>query len=306
MAVFRAPANIQLRKAQIALMLATLVPTVLMTAVGIVLLAIGSDAKSIVSGVLVLAFCTSSLTGYILGSIFVSRGASIARFQNDFLSSVSHELKTPLTSIGVFIETLQDKRVTDPKERDQCLSLMQREISRLGALVSRLSSLSRIEASGPKEFHKETLPLSSIIHSALDAFETATLNDRTGVETNLPPGLMVYADKQALEQVLTNLLVNAWKYTPTDKRKITLTAKNSGTHTIIEVQDNGTGIPRGEQQAIFEQFERGKTAIDDGIPGSGLGLAIARAIIRAHKGKLSVQSKLGKGSTFTISLKNKK
>ena len=103
LARFRAPAIVHLQRAQMTLMLATLVPTVLMLALGIVMLAVGSGSVNLVSGLLLLAFCTTSLTGYILGSIFVSRGASLAKVQNDFLSSVSHELRTPLTSIRLFI-----------------------------------------------------------------------------------------------------------------------------------------------------------------------------------------------------------
>ena len=116
---FRAPANIQLRRAQLILLLAAVVPTGLMSALGVILLAVGSGSRtvSVVSGVLVLAFCTSAITGYILGSIFLQRGAVLARVQNDFLSSVSHELRTPLTSMRMFVETVNDDRVTDPAER---------------------------------------------------------------------------------------------------------------------------------------------------------------------------------------------
>src|SRR5688500_20165879 len=98
------------------------------------------------AGILVLAFCTSSLTGYILGSILVSRGASLAKVQNDFLSSVSHELLTPITSVRMFSETLRDERVTDPSERARCLEIIDREMARLDILVGKLIALSRLEA----------------------------------------------------------------------------------------------------------------------------------------------------------------
>ncbi|MEM9493409.1 MAG: histidine kinase dimerization/phospho-acceptor domain-containing protein, partial [Myxococcota bacterium] len=142
---FHAPAIVQLRRAQLILMLAALVPTVLITALGIVLLAVGTSSVGITIGLLVVAFCTTSLTGYVLGSIFVSRGASIARVQNDFLSAVSHELRTPLTSIRLFMETLRDGRATDPADQRQCLLLLEQEVGRLEGLVERLIELSRME-----------------------------------------------------------------------------------------------------------------------------------------------------------------
>src|SRR5262245_18304289 len=137
---FRPPANVFLRRAQLILMLATLVPTVALTALGIVLLAVGKSSSGlvIVGGVLAIAFTTSAITGYILGSIFISRGASETRVQTDFLSSVSHELRTPLTSMRMFIETLKDGRVTDPEEQKKCLAIVHEELARLDTLVGRL------------------------------------------------------------------------------------------------------------------------------------------------------------------------
>ncbi|MBL4634902.1 MAG: hypothetical protein JKY56_13605, partial [Kofleriaceae bacterium] len=163
---FRAPANVQLRRAQIILILAALVPTILLIATGIVLLAIGNDTPSLVAGILVLTFCTTSLTGYILGSIFMSRGAQIARFQNDFLSSVSHELRTPLTSIGIFIETLRDERLTDPVRKKQCLDILDQEVHRLQGLVEKLLRLSKIEA-GAHGFSSEPVLVSELIADSI-------------------------------------------------------------------------------------------------------------------------------------------
>ncbi|KAB2897462.1 MAG: DUF1211 domain-containing protein, partial [Kofleriaceae bacterium] len=124
------PAIIQLRRAQLVLMLAVLVPTILLTALGVIMLATGSSTVSIAIGVLVLAFTTTAVTGYILGSIFVGKGASLARLQNDFFSSVSHELRTPLTSIRLLMESLADGRLGE-EERRQVIALLSREVSRL-------------------------------------------------------------------------------------------------------------------------------------------------------------------------------
>ncbi len=299
---FRAPASILLRRAQLTLMLATLVPTVLMTALGIVMLAVGSGSVNLVAGVLLLAFCTTSLTGYILGSIFVSRGASLARVQNDFLSSVSHELRTPLTSIRMFIETLRDRRLSDPEQR-QCLDLLHREVQRLDGLVDRVMQLSRIEGGG-HAFEQKRLVLADVVRDALLAFEAATLAQPTAVEVRLDEAVEVLGDREALALAVTNLLMNAYKYSPADARRIRVeVVAISEKEAELNVLDNGVGVPRDEQQRIFEHFERGRSAIDGRTSGSGLGLAIVRAIAEAHHGKVELRSREGLGAQFRIRLK---
>src|ERR1700739_1669106 len=124
-------------------MLAVLLPTIAMTSVGIVLLALGSSTTTLIAGVLVLTFCTSGITGYIVVSIFVGKGANLARVQNDFVSSVSHELRTPVTSIRLLMESLRDGRLADA-ERTQVLTLLARETERLEVLVGRVIELSRL------------------------------------------------------------------------------------------------------------------------------------------------------------------
>lgn len=303
MARFRAPANVQLRRAQIILILAALVPTIMLIATGIVLLAIGDDTQSIVAGLLVLAFCTTSLTGYILGSIFMRRGAQVARFQNDFLSSVSHELRTPLTSIGIFIETLRDQRLTDPVRKEQCLAILDQEVHRLQGLVEKLLGLSKIE-SGSHGFASEPVNVDKLIRDSVAAFHAASIHDTTEVGLDIERDLYVLGDAQALGQALTNLLVNAWKYTEPETRKINIRAVGLRRYVEITVGDNGPGIARDEQQQIFAQFERGRDAIDDKTKkGSGLGLAIVQAIVRAHRGHIDLKSSPGQGAEFIVRLR---
>jgi two-component system phosphate regulon sensor histidine kinase PhoR len=285
-------------------MLATLVPTILMTALAIVLLAIGSDSVGLlVTGILVLAFGATSITGYILGSIFVQRGASMARVQSDFLSSVSHELRTPLTSIRIFIETLRDDRLTNPEDKHQCLALLQREVHRLDGLVERLIELSRMET-GKHYFERTLVRLDDVVQDALAAFDAGTLPSRIAVEVVLEPDLLVIGDRATLAQALLNLLNNAWKYTAATERQIRLHVQPLGKrHIEIRVEDNGIGIPRDEQKHIFGKFERGKLAIESRTDGVGLGLAAVRAIVRAHKGRIEVRSQPGSGSEFRIRLR---
>ena len=288
-------------------MLATLVPTVLMTALGIALLAGGSSSVRLVIGLLVVTFCTTSITGYILGSIFVSRGASMARVQSDFLSGVSHELRTPLTSIRMFIETLRDDRLTDPVDKRQCLDLLNQEVGRLEGLVERLLELSRIET-GKHDFHRDPVPIDDVVSDALTAFDVATLTSNMPMtfDVNIEPDLVVTGDRAALGQAVINLLTNAWKYTPDKNKHIQLTARTRGDKWVeIAVSDNGPGIPRDERKQIFDKFERGKDAIDSRKGGVGLGLATVRAIIRAHKGRVEVHSRVGHGSEFRIILRRR-
>ena len=302
MARFAPPAAIQLRRAQLTLILAALIPTVFMIALGIILLAIGRGTESLVVGVLVLAFCTTALTGYILGSIFVSRGAQVARFQQNYLSLVSHELRTPLTSILMFLDTLRDNRLTDPAEKRQCLDLLDQEVRRLDSLLERLLQLSRLQARRYATFESEPVVLDDVVGDALAALEAATLTDPVEVVTEIEKGLRVRGDRAALSQALANLLINAWKYTPSHRRRIALRARASDRHIEIAVRDNGPGVARDEQRRIFDEFERGEAAQESGKRGSGLGLAITRAVVRAHRGRLTLSSKPGEGAEFRIRL----
>lgn len=299
---FRAPANVQLRRAQLILLLAAVVPTALMSALGVILLAVGGGSRtvSVVAGVLVLAFCTSAITGYILGSIFLQRGAVLARVQSDFLSSVSHELRTPLTSMRMFVEMIHDDRVTDPVERARCLQLLQREMQRLEGLVTRLIDLSRIE-SGRHAFRHEQVAVRDVLDDALGGLAAVTIGDDVAVVSDVDPGLSVVGDRAALAQAVVNLLVNAYKYAG-ERARIELTARARGKHIEIVVADNGPGVPRAEQRHIFERFERGTRARAGGRTGSGLGLTIVKAIVDAHKGSVSLRSDSRSGAQFRIVL----
>jgi len=298
---FRTPANVQLHRAQVILILGALVPTILTTLLGIILLATESRSSSVtlVTSILVLAFCASSLTGYILGSIFLRRGAILAKVQSDFLSAVSHELRTPMTSMRMFVEALQDDRLTDPAERIKCLKVLHQEMGRLDDLVGRLIELSRLE-SGGQPFEMVTTPLQDVVDSAVTAFDAINLHENGELELDVTPNLHVKGNQAALTQVVVNLLSNAWKYTG-DRKKITLRATAVNDHEVeVAVLDNGPGIPTEEQKKIFEKFERGTAAIEAGTPGSGLGLAVVEAIVGAHRGRIELKSSPREGSCFSV------
>jgi two-component system phosphate regulon sensor histidine kinase PhoR len=294
------PANVQLRRAQLALILAVLVPTLLMTIVSIVMLAMGSsEARTVVPAVLGLTFCATAISGYILGSIFVGKGASLVRVQNDFLSSVSHELRTPLTAIGLFIESLQNERLPADHQR-KVLGLLGGEVGRMDTLVGRLLELSRME-SGAHVFERARVDVAQMVNDAVAAFDASTLGRPTPVALALAPGLALVGDHATLVRAVCNLLLNAWKYTDEDKR-IAVEARAQGRFVLIAVHDNGIGVPREERRRVFQAFMRGQRAIDRGSPGVGLGLAFVRTIARAHGGKVEVLSSPG-GSTFRLLLR---
>jgi len=283
------PANLQLRRAQLVLMLATLVPTIMLIVVGIVLLALGGSGTALISGVLVLSLCTTVITGYILGSIFVGKGASLARVQNDFVSSVSHELRTPVTSIRLLLESLRDGRL-EAGERQQVLTLLARETDRLDQLVGRVLELSRLQLS--YHYARERIDVADLVDEVIAAFDALTLAEPTPIAREVEPGMTVVGDRGTLVRALVNLLTNAWKYSG-DGKKITIVARTAGRYNELIVRDNGPGIAREDQRAIFQQFSRGRAAEGSGKPGVGLGLSFVRAIVKGHRGKLDFMSEPG-------------
>jgi two-component system, OmpR family, phosphate regulon sensor histidine kinase PhoR len=294
------PANLQLRRAQLILMLVALVPTVMMSVVGIVLLVADTGSThSVVAGVLVLSFCTSGITGYILGSIFLGKGASLVRVQNDFVAAVSHELRTPVTSIRLLLESLRDGRLADA-DREQVLSLLARETTRLEVLVGRVLELSRLE-SGAHVYGRDHVDIKELVEEAIAAFDAVTLENPTAIEIDLEPGLAVIGDRPTLVRAILNLLTNAWKYTGKTKR-ISIEGVGAGRWVELRVRDNGPGIHRSEQRAIYEQFNRGRAAHETGKTGVGLGLAFVRTIVKGQRGKLDFESRPGE-TTFRMRLR---
>jgi two-component system phosphate regulon sensor histidine kinase PhoR len=298
----RSPTAIFLYRARLIFVLASLVPTVLMTAIGIILVGSGeSKSLRIVTGILVLAFCAMALTGYLLGTYFVTRGANLAAVQNEFLSSVSHELRTPLTSILMFIDTLREGRVESPEEQRRCLTIVHQELTRLDGLVGNLIQLSKIE--GRRTIlDRSPVLVADVVGDALSAFEAMKLGGDAQVRAVLAPDLVVHGNRAALAQAVGNLLSNAWKFTDPDDKQIDIRVEADLTSVSIYVSDNGVGIPRLEREAIFEKFERGSAASAGSSPGSGLGLAIVRAVVEAHRGRVEVRPKADHGATFRIVL----
>jgi signal transduction histidine kinase len=225
----------------------------------------------------------------------------MAELRSQFISSVSHELKTPLTAIRIFAETLLMGRSKHPEASQEYLDTIVNESQRLTRLLNNVLDFSKIEK-GKRTYRKEPACLSEIINMAAHAMQylldQQDFHLNVHLEDELPD---VCVDRDAIGQAVLNLLSNAMKYS--DKsRRIDLRVQNRGDHVVIEVSDQGIGIDPAQQKRIFEKFYRVQSEQNQRIPGTGLGLALVFHIVKAHDGHVEVQSVLGKGSTFSIHL----
>jgi len=278
-----------------------IVPTSFITAVGILLLFLGSPLVNLVMGILVLCFTGLVVTGSVLVWVFVRREASLSQLQSDFVSKVSHELRTPLTSIRMFTDTLSRRIEADCEIERKCIEALDRESLRLQELIDRLLDWGKMEA-GRRLYTKDEGDAVRIIERAIRAF--SPLRDRSDVElvTILPKDLPpVFVDEDAMVDAIVNLLSNAYKYGG-EPRKIEVGAAATGGKVRIWVRDNGRGIPFSEHKRIFEKFYRVDDRLSREREGSGLGLAIVEHIVRAHGGRVELDSAPGRGSTFRIVL----
>lgn len=219
----------------------------------------------------------------------------------DFVANVSHELRTPLAAVMGALETLNAPD-PDPETRARFLDIASRNASRLHAIVLDLLDLSSIEAQGdrmPLEIVRVDAPLRTAASALVGAAESK------GVHFELPPPpphpLIVNGNAQRLEQVFTNLLENAIKYTPRGGR-VKVAIRQSQRDVSIDVDDTGIGIPEADLSRVFERFYRVDRARSREMGGTGLGLAIVKHVVRAHGGHVSVKSREGVGSTFTVTL----
>jgi two-component system phosphate regulon sensor histidine kinase PhoR len=278
-----------------------LVPAALILTVGILILVFGSAARDYLFGGLILGLVTTTLVGTAATLAVLSREARVARLQTDFVNKVSHDLRTPLTSIRMFVETLQMGRLIDPARQAEALAIISAETVRLSTLINRLLDWARME-SGKRSYQLEPVAVADVLDDALASLEPLLLQAPALVSCKVTPHLpRVLADRAALADALTNLLHNAHKYTGADKR-IAVGAQLQGGAVEISVSDNGPGVAPPDQKRIFEKFYRAKDPLDRTIEGSGLGLAMVKHIVEAHGGRVTVASTPGQGATFTIAL----
>jgi two-component system, OmpR family, phosphate regulon sensor histidine kinase PhoR len=278
-----------------------LVPAALTLTIGILILVYGSVARDYLFGGLILALVAITVAGTSATIAVLAREARVAKMQTEFMNKVSHDLRTPLTSIRMFVETLQLGRIQEPARQAEALEIISEETARLSGIINRLLDWARME-SGRRSYQLRRETVDAVVDAALAAFAPQLLGGNVQLKRSVAPGLPpVLADREALSEALLNLLNNAYKYTGPEKR-IEVRATRNGPSVFLSVVDDGPGIPPREQKRVFDKFYRAPDPLSRNIEGTGLGLAIVKHIVSAHGGKVSVQSEPGTGTTFTIAL----
>ncbi len=243
-------------------------------------------------------------SGMVLGVVLVLRDLSrerrLSQMRTDFVANVTHELRTPLTSIRMFAETLRMKRAGSETERQECLEVIVGETRRLSRLIDTVLDFSKIER-GQKQYRMGEINVSEVARSTLNTLKYSLEEQGFELEAQIEPDLRAFGDADALEQAMLNLIDNAVKYSRQNK-SVRIDLWTQDDHVLFRVADKGIGIPEADLGRIFEKFYRGRAATGQGTGGAGLGLTVVKHIVEAHQGKIKVESKVGEGSSFIISL----
>ena len=220
--------------------------------------------------------------------------------RREFVANVSHELKTPLTSIKGLVETLLGGALDDAANNRRFVSLIDEDATRLTRLIDDLLELSQIESKAVP-LTRETIELRPLVEGVVAALAREIEQRRLTVSAQVPPGLAVSADPHRLRQVFMNLVENAIKYNK-DAGRVAISAARDRASLTVTVADTGVGIPPQDLPRIFERFYRVDKARSRALGGTGLGLSIVKHIVESHGGTVSVQSRPGEGSAFTVTL----
>ena len=243
--------------------------------------------------ILVIAIVASLVVRHVL------RQNRLTRLKNDFVATVSHELKTPLASMRVLVDTLLDARQQDTRQATEYLELISKENERLSRLIDNFLTFSRMERN-KRAFEFADVRPEQIVDAAVDTvrerFAAAGFELTVEIAADLP-GL--YADRDALTTVLLNLLDNACKYSENDKR-VAVRVFAADRHVCFEVSDHGIGLSRRDAKKVFDRFYQVDQSLSRRVGGCGLGLSIVKFIVDAHGGTAEVRSRPGDGSTFTV------
>jgi len=231
----------------------------------------------------------------------INRELQVARLQSDFVAAVSHEFRTPLTTLQQLSEMLAKGRVPTEERRQRYYDVMSGETTRLNRLVEDLLDFGRMEA-GADVYYPKPIDIGGFLNQLVSDFQAQAECRGYRIILNLAEAAgSVDADPEALRRAVWNLLDNAVKYSP-DSDTVWVEAKPQNRHFGICVRDRGMGIAAADQRHIFQKFMRGSAAKTASIRGTGLGLAMVRHIVAAHRGEIMVESELGRGSAFTILL----
>ena len=235
-----------------------------------------------------------------LGVFFdITRTERLELVRQEFLSNVSHELRTPLTSIMAFVETLESGAKEDPESCQRFLSIIRKNASRMHMLIDDILELTAIEG-GHVQLRAEPVDLHALVNEVYASLTNQAQARNITLQNDVAAGVMVHADSRRLEQMLTNLVDNGIKFS--HEHGTVSISHESGARDRILVKDEGDGIPAQHLERLFERFYRADRARSREMGGTGLGLAIVKHLALLHGGEVTVESELGKGSTFTLHL----
>jgi two-component system, OmpR family, phosphate regulon sensor histidine kinase PhoR len=241
-------------------------------------------------------------TGALIVINDVTKLRRLESIRRDFVANVSHELKTPITSIEGFSETLLDGALDEPEDARRFVEIINKQASRLHAIVEDLLALSRVEQGAKQEeISLRRLPVLEVLQAAIQSCNPKAAAEEVTVSLVCEQGLGAEINPALLEQAVINLLDNAIKYSGKGS-VIRVVAEKQPGEVLIRVCDNGVGIAKQDVERIFERFYRVDKARSAKLGGTGLGLSIVKHIVAAHQGNVSVESSPGKGSTFTLHL----
>ena len=234
----------------------------------------------------------------------IARVESSQQSQRDFVANVSHELKTPLTSIQGFAQAILDDTADTPEARKQAAQIIYNESARMHRMALDLLDLARLEA-GTADLKMSAVDVAVLLRSIVEKFSPQATKAGVALQVDIPDQLPVLiADGDRLAQVFTNLVDNALKFTPANGQ-VTLAAKKAGAEMELSVTDSGVGVESEALSRLFDRFYQvdvSRSRAGGESHGAGLGLAIVREIVQAHGGKIGVRSRVGHGTTFTIQL----
>jgi len=252
-------------------------------------------------GFLLTVIVALMIFGAVMIARDISREAETNRLKTEFVNNISHELKTPLTLIRLYGETLQRKGNLTNNEKKECYEIITKESERLSHLINNVLDFSRIEM-GRKEFNLEKGCLQDVIRDTLESYryhlEKKGFIIYSDISNNLPE---IDFDGEAIASVLINLLSNTMKFSPKEK-EVTVNLFRDDGNAVLQVADKGIGISRKEIPKIFERFYQSENHDISEAKGSGLGLTLVKHIVEAHGGVIEVESEVGKGSIFTVKL----
>lgn len=255
-----------------------------------------------VSCVPILSKSKKKLQGMVVVLHDITNIQKLENLRREFVANVSHELKTPITSIKGFAETLIEGAKNDEQSLDMFLNIILKESNRIESLVMDLLDLSHIEQQ--KEIETSYMNLSELAYNIINNLQTQAINKNIEIESEIEKDVIIEAHENKVAQVITNLLFNAINYS-SEESKVIVRVYRQAKRVNLEIQDYGIGISKNDQKHIFERFYRVDKARSRDSGGTGLGLSITKHIVEAHNGRISVDSELCKGSTFKVTFVDK-